>query len=275
MANRQEPRTLDERVAWIEEQLRQANRVVVTSVSVTDHGGLTGLSDDDHPQYLQESLFDAKGDLVAATADNTPARLGVGSNGQVLTADSAEATGIKWAAAAGGVTDHGALTGLADDDHTQYLKEKASGGAASEVPEHTHTSAAEAGTLDYGEAGDITSVDIGDSAAAGATNEVADAGHTHAVPAPGAGYPLDVAAAEADGVATTPARSDHVHAHGSGYLPDAHHARQHSITSASDHTFPGGTTTFLRADGTFATPAGGGGGPEGLAFAWFMAGGTP
>jgi hypothetical protein len=37
------------------------------------------------------------------------------------------------------------------------------------------------------------------------------------------------------------------------------HARQHSITSASDHTFPGGTTTYLRADGTFATPAGGGG----------------
>ena len=34
------------------------------------------------------------------------------------------------------------------------------------------------------------------------------------------------------------------------------HARQHSVTAAADHTFPGGTTTFLRGDGTFAAPAG-------------------
>lgn len=32
------------------------------------------------------------------------------------------------------------------------------------------------------------------------------------------------------------------------------HTRQHSVTSASDHTFPGGTTSFLRADGSFAAP---------------------
>lgn len=37
------------------------------------------------------------------------------------------------------------------------------------------------------------------------------------------------------------------------------HSRQHSVTSTSDHTFPGGTTTFLRADGSFAAPPGGGG----------------
>jgi hypothetical protein len=43
-----------------------------------------------------------KGDLPAATADNTLARLPVGSNDHVLTADSSESTGIKWAAAAGG-----------------------------------------------------------------------------------------------------------------------------------------------------------------------------
>jgi hypothetical protein len=45
---------------------------------------------------------DAKGDLIAATAADTPARLAVGANGTILTADSAEATGMKWAAAAGG-----------------------------------------------------------------------------------------------------------------------------------------------------------------------------
>jgi hypothetical protein len=35
------------------------------------------------------------------------------------------------------------------------------------------------------------------------------------------------------------------------------HARQHAVTSSADHTFPGGTTDFLRADGTFATPTAG------------------
>ena len=42
-------------------------------------------------------------------------------------------------------------------------------------------------------------------------------------------------------------------AHG-GTSPTGHHAQQHSATSAPDHTFPGGTSTFLRADGSFAAP---------------------
>jgi hypothetical protein len=48
------------------------------------------------------SNIDAKGDLLAGTADNTIGRLAVGTNGQVLTADSAEATGLKWAAVPSG-----------------------------------------------------------------------------------------------------------------------------------------------------------------------------
>ena len=51
---------------------------------------------------IPATIFDAKGDIIAATAADTASRLAVGANGTVLTADSTTATGIKWAAAGGG-----------------------------------------------------------------------------------------------------------------------------------------------------------------------------
>jgi hypothetical protein len=46
--------------------------------------------------YVANSLADAKGDLLTATADNTPARLAVGSNGETLVADSSTSTGLRY-----------------------------------------------------------------------------------------------------------------------------------------------------------------------------------
>lgn len=54
---------------------------------------------------INPNIVDAKGDIIAATAADTVARLAVGANDTVLTADSSTATGLKWAApAAGGMT---------------------------------------------------------------------------------------------------------------------------------------------------------------------------
>lgn len=56
----------------------------------------------DDSNAIQNDIIDAKGDLISATAADTPARLAVGSNNQVLTADSSTATGLKWVSPATG-----------------------------------------------------------------------------------------------------------------------------------------------------------------------------
>lgn len=53
---------------------------------------------------IQPTIFDAKADILTATAADTPARLAVGANDTVLTADSSTSTGLKWAAPAAAST---------------------------------------------------------------------------------------------------------------------------------------------------------------------------
>jgi hypothetical protein len=50
---------------------------------------------------LSPTLFDAKGDLLAATGVDTAGKLTVGTNGQYLQADSSTATGLTWSTVTG------------------------------------------------------------------------------------------------------------------------------------------------------------------------------
>jgi hypothetical protein len=50
----------------------------------------------DDANAIQNTIVDAKGDLISATASDVPARLAVGTNRQVLTADSTASTGLAW-----------------------------------------------------------------------------------------------------------------------------------------------------------------------------------
>lgn len=65
--------------------------------TATDVGAATS-SHDHNATYVAQSLVNAKGDVVTATANDTPAVLTVGANGTRLTADSTQATGLRWAA---------------------------------------------------------------------------------------------------------------------------------------------------------------------------------
>lgn len=67
---------------------------VLSKTSNTDMDFTWVTSDD--ANAIQNAIVDAKGDLITATAADTPARLAVGSNGETLVADSAATTGLRW-----------------------------------------------------------------------------------------------------------------------------------------------------------------------------------
>jgi hypothetical protein len=73
--------------------------ITATATELNYVDGVTSAIQTQLDGKVDESLFDAKGDLLVASADNTPAKLSVGTNGYILTANTSAASGIEWAAA--------------------------------------------------------------------------------------------------------------------------------------------------------------------------------
>jgi hypothetical protein len=73
--------------------------VTATATELNYVDGVTSAIQTQLDGKVDESLFYAKGDLLVASADNTPAKLTVGTNGYLLTANSSATNGVEWAAA--------------------------------------------------------------------------------------------------------------------------------------------------------------------------------
>jgi hypothetical protein len=112
-------------------EVSSAYSTLFTPSAATNHSELAGLLEDDHTQYSLISSGDG-------APSSTPSRVGaiyVDTTGDTAYVAVGTTDSDDWfEVGSGGVTDHGALTGLEDDDHTQYSLISSGDGAPSSTP---------------------------------------------------------------------------------------------------------------------------------------------
>lgn len=92
----------------------------VDALIINDHGGLNGLSDDDHPQYLNESRGDARYSQLSHThVEDDITDLDKYTQNEVTNIITTTSGSLQDQIDDISM-DHGELTGLSDDDHPQY-----------------------------------------------------------------------------------------------------------------------------------------------------------
>jgi hypothetical protein len=96
-----------------------------------DHGGLAGLADDDHTQYLNTTRHDTTtrhpfGSVIPHDSHSKLVDLTADDHTQYLNTTRHDTTTRHTLGTVVPHDDHGLLSGLTDDDHTQYVKKAAS-----------------------------------------------------------------------------------------------------------------------------------------------------
>ena len=101
-------------MATVDKDFKVKNGLIVSGSTATVNG----------KNVITAGTVDAKGDLIVGSADDAVARLGVGSNGQVLTAASGATYGLEWAApaAVGVFTSSILFEGATADDYETTLE---------------------------------------------------------------------------------------------------------------------------------------------------------
>jgi hypothetical protein len=169
-------RQLDDGTLWAYKNNSPITWTQIDSQGTTDHGALGGLGDDDHTQYHNDARGDARyfqktehvdtsagaGDagkpVVLDSAGELPDTIhGDRGGGSLHAAATGSVAGFMSAAdktkldgiAAGAESDHGGLTGLGDDDHTQYSLADGTRAFTGAVGGVTPTTGAQLATKDY------------------------------------------------------------------------------------------------------------------------------
>ena len=137
----------------------------------SDHGNLTGLSDDDHTQYI---LADGSRGFTSTVSGTTPSSdSDLATKGYIDGEISSVSSTI--------ITDHGGLDGLSDDDHTQYILADGSRGFSNTVSGVTPINSYDLATKAYvdGEGTTLRGRAAISDGAATVTVNFSDVGHTN------------------------------------------------------------------------------------------------